>query len=88
MHGLNSHGSRASLWNPPGTGMEPMFPALAGGFLTTRPPVKSPIVLMSSCIPALGFFKSHPFSPYRNFPLLHMLGMGLISVIQNQHNSS
>ena len=30
-----------SLWNLPGPGIEPMSPALAGGFLTTGPPGKS-----------------------------------------------
>ena len=26
------------MWNLPGPGIEPVFPALAGGFLTTGPP--------------------------------------------------
>ena len=30
-----------SMWNLPGPGIEPMYPALVGGFLTTGPPVKS-----------------------------------------------
>ena len=42
--GLSSCGSRASLlcsmWDRPGPGLEPMSPALAGGFLTTVPPGK------------------------------------------------
>ena len=29
------------MWDPPGPGIEPMFPALASGFLTTGPPGKS-----------------------------------------------
>ena len=28
------------MWDPPGPGIEPMFPALAGGFFTTEPPGK------------------------------------------------
>ena len=28
------------MWNLPGPGLEPMSPALAGGFLTTAPPGK------------------------------------------------
>ena len=28
------------MWDLPGPGLEPMFPALAGGFLTTVPPGK------------------------------------------------
>ena len=30
-----------SMWDLPGPGLEPMSPALAGGFLTTAPPGKS-----------------------------------------------
>ena len=44
-HGLSSCGSRAYLlrgmWDLPGPGLEPMSPALAGGFLTIVPPGKS-----------------------------------------------
>ena len=42
---LSSCGTRAYLlrgmWDLPGPGLEPMSPALAGGFLTTAPPGKS-----------------------------------------------
>ena len=42
---LSSCGARASLlcsmWDLPGPGLEPVSPALAGGFLTTAPPGKS-----------------------------------------------
>ena len=57
-HGLSSCGSRAldcrlsscggwalllrGMWDLPGPGLEPVSPALAGGFLTTVPPGKSP----------------------------------------------
>ena len=41
---LSNCGSRAQLlhgmWNLPGPGLEPVSPALAGGFLTTVPPGK------------------------------------------------
>ena len=56
-HGLSSCGSRAlerrlsscdarayllhGMWDLPGPGLEPVPPALAGGFLTTAPPGKS-----------------------------------------------
>ena len=42
--GLSSCGARALLlrmWDLPGPGLEPVSPALAGGFLTTAPPGKS-----------------------------------------------
>ena len=44
---LSSCGTRAqllrSMWDPPGPGLKPMSPALAGGFLTTVPPGKPEI---------------------------------------------
>ena len=36
------------MWHPPGPGIEPVSPALAGGLLSTVPPEKSPV---------LSFFK-------------------------------
>ena len=33
------------MWDLPGPGIEPMSPALAGGFLTTEAPGKSPATL-------------------------------------------
>ena len=43
-HRLSSCGSWTQLlrgmWDPPGPGLEPVSPALAGGFLTTAPPGK------------------------------------------------
>ena len=42
--GFSSCGTRPwflrGMWNLPGPGLKPMFPALAGGFLTTVPPGK------------------------------------------------
>ena len=50
--GLSSCGSRAwllhSTWDPPGSGIEPESPALAGGLLTTAPPGKSPLFISDS----------------------------------------
>ena len=31
------------MWDLPGPGLEPVSPALAGGFLTTAPPGKLPV---------------------------------------------
>ena len=58
-HGLSSCGLRAlerslsscgasaqplrGMWDPPGPGLKPTFPALAGGFSTTAPPRKPKI---------------------------------------------
>ena len=44
MRRLSNCGSRAqplcSMWDPPRPGLEPVSPALAGGFSTTAPPGK------------------------------------------------
>ena len=46
------------MWDLPGPGLESMSPALAGGFLTTAPPEKSPHFLlfclfyMPTCLPS------------------------------------
>ena len=49
---LSSCGAQALLlcgmWDLPGPGLEPMSPALAGGFLTTVPPGKSHITFRIS----------------------------------------
>ena len=46
--GLGSGGTRAQflcgMWYLPRTGIEPVSPALAGGFLSTAPPGKSHII--------------------------------------------
>ena len=64
-HGLNSCGLRAlerrlsscgaqaylphGMWDLPGPGLEPVSPALAGGFLATAPPGK-PSCLILDCV--------------------------------------
>ena len=49
-HRLSSCGARAYLlrgtWDLPRPGLEPMSPALAGGFLTTAPPGKSQLTYL------------------------------------------
>ena len=46
-HRLSNCGARTSLlrsmWDLPGPGLEPVSPALAGGFLTTAPSGKPPV---------------------------------------------
>ena len=54
-HWLSSCGTRAlllhSMWDLPGSGIEPTSPALAGGFFTTEPPGEPrSIVSSSSCV--------------------------------------
>ena len=42
-HRLSNYGSRArGTWDHPRPGLEPVCPALAGGFSTTAPPGKPP----------------------------------------------
>ena len=66
---LSSCGSRAQLlrgmWDLPGPGLEPVSPALAGGFSTTAPPGKPPPILL---MPPSGFFteKEVSFSSHFN----------------------
>ena len=54
---LSSCGTRALLlagmWDLPRPGPEPVFPALAGGFLTTVPPWKPEILLLKYKIPTV-----------------------------------
>ena len=49
---LSSCGSRAQLlrgmWDLPRPGLEPVFPELAGGFLTTAPPGKPQAFILIS----------------------------------------
>ena len=51
-HRLSSCGAQAELlrgmWDLPGPGIEPVSPALAGGFLTTTPPGKSSAPILGS----------------------------------------
>ena len=53
-HRLSSCGARAQLlrgmWDLPGPGLEPVSPALAGGFLTTAPPGKSPRLFLNQLV--------------------------------------
>ena len=50
---LGSYGAQALLlhgmWDLPGPGLEPVSPALAGGFLTTAPPGKSRVFWFWFC---------------------------------------
>ena len=49
------------MWDLPGPGIEPMSPALAGGFLTTVPPGKSNLsLLFGSCIDFYFFVTLNP----------------------------
>ena len=56
MRRLSSCGSWAqllrSMWDPPRPGLEPVSPALAGGFSTTAPPGKLPMGLV---LPTFNF---------------------------------
>ena len=73
---LSSCGARAFLlcgmWDLPGPGLEPMSPALAGGFLTTAPPgkpKKSVLFLTPGFIPS--FLCSQPLPHFQSHKNLH-----------------
>ena len=59
---LSSYGARALLlrgmWDLPGPGLEPVSPALAGGFLTTAPPGKSKNCFLDMIFRTLEFCTS------------------------------
>ena len=59
--GLSSCGARAqmlcSVWDLPGPGLEPVSPALAGGFLTTEPPGKTPGQIFYISVSIANFLK-------------------------------
>ena len=59
------------MWDLPGPGLEPVSPALAGGFLTTVPPGKSLslVDLMVMLTLTVVFVKS-PMLSYLSFLLL------------------
>ena len=62
---LSSCGSRAwslrDMWDPPRPGLEPVSPALAGGFSTTAPPGKPPYLLILDSPHVLSFFSPYLF---------------------------
>ena len=43
------------MWDLPGPGLEPVSPALAGGFLTTAPPGKPLGVILKMTFPTPTF---------------------------------
>ena len=69
MRRLSSCGSRAQLlcgmWDLPRPGLEPVSPALAGGFSTTAPPRKPPLIHFE-------FIFLHSVRECPNFILLHV----------------
>ena len=66
MRRLSSCGSRAQLlrgiWDLPGPGLEPVSPALAGGFSTTAPPGKPPNCYLFK-LGAVEILIAYPFLP-------------------------
>ena len=65
-HWLHSCGTQAQLlrgiWDLPGSGIKPASPALAGGFLTTKPPRKPLYPFLNRTVPrtAVSLFISLP----------------------------
>ena len=83
---LSSCGAQASLlhsmWDLPRPGLEPTYPALAGGFLTTAPPGKSQIQTLNS-LKHTRFF--HPHSPSPS-PGYHSLSSKLLQILLICHS--
>ena len=59
------------MWDLPGPGLEPMSPALAGGFLTTVPPGKSSCLCFWTCcsLPEI-LYTSSAWKTHMQIPLL------------------
>ena len=55
------------MWDPPGPGLEPVSPALAGGFLTAGPPGSPPAVASDTGAPAILLLLSKIPSLYTGF---------------------
>ena len=61
------------MWNLPGPGIEPMSPALAGGFLTTEPPGKPPDLSFKKTILAVrwrGYWRGPKVGICRHWGIL------------------
>jgi len=46
------------MWDPPGSGINPRFPALAGRFFTTQPPEKPLLLIISRTPQEQGFLRN------------------------------
>ena len=94
VHGLSSCGAWAqlfhSMWNLPQPGIEPMCPALAGGFLSTMPPGKSHGIHESFCMMVFsGYMPSSGISMSKVVLSLVFNGISIlfsIVVISNLHS--
>ena len=62
------------MWNLPGPGIKPVSPALAGDFLTTEAPEKSPVFLLKSSPSDMCFATSFDFHAF-SFSLYVSLGL-------------
>ena len=68
------------MWDLPGPGLEPMLPALAGGFLTTAPPGKSQIIVMFSPVVFL-FYAKNPYLALKLHTVNHYIIIHLDSAV-------
>ena len=60
------------MWDLPGPGLEPVSPALAGGFSTTAPPGKPPNLLLNT-LKELNFEEGPTATLFRTAALLTLL---------------
>ena len=67
------------MWGLPGSGIEPISPVWAGGFLSTGPPGKSEI---------LTYPTAHSFTVYSSFVLLYLQGYVSMDTINSRTFSS
>ena len=73
------------MWDLPGPGLEPLSPALAGGFLTTAPPGKSwPLIFIglqksSSPRTTKSLVQDRSYSPFREGCGIWLAGLSIMS---------
>ena len=65
------------MWDLPGPGLKPVSPALAGGFLTTAPPGKSEVLIITELGIALKGLQSPWYGVGHHGLLLSVLHSGI-----------
>ena len=66
------------MWNLPGPGIKPVFPALAGSVLTTGPPRKSTTITLACNLACNSTTSHHFFFVMRTFKVSSLSNFGVI----------
>ena len=69
-----------SMWEPPGLGIEPLSPALTGGFFTTKPPGETKRYLVPwVCLTSKVLAPDHYVLPSPEF--LHVVSISIHNLL-------